>query len=327
MTNPLVAEAKAPAPTAAAGLVTDISNLTKDHDGWDYTVDGVALALDTLGTVLDPFTSLASAGVGWVLQHVEFLREPIDIVTGDPAQITALQTTWLNIAQRLAESATHYSDSVNHVSAWNGLAADGYRQAAKDFVEVLNATADHANHAADGIMAAGILVGTERGLIYDALSKFIGRLIIEAIAALAASWCTFGASVGAFLVAADLDAVIQAESFALRLGKLMKAMGKFAEKFGKMGARAEELGKDVARAGGKLRQVAGRNKGLKTIAHNRYKPPNDGVDKLLHGLNALNDSPVKKVADAAGNPIVRAGRGAAGQADAAHKRDEERGHP
>ena len=249
MANPLVAETEGPGRTDGAGLVGDIDSLTQDNDGWDYTVDGVSLALDTLGMAMDPFGAIASAGVGWLLQHVDFLREPIDMVTGDPHQITAIYSTWQNIAERLHESAKEYADSVNHVSAWNGHAADNYRQAAKDYAAALDATGDHADHAAEGIMCAGILVGTERGLIYDALSGFIGRLVIEAIAALASSWCTFGASIGAFLVAADLDATIQAENFALRIGKLMKSMGKFAQKFGRMSERAEKLGKDIARAG------------------------------------------------------------------------------
>ncbi len=325
MANPLVAEAEGPGRTDGAGLVGDIDSLTQDHDGWDYTVDGVSLALDTLGMAMDPFGAIASAGVGWLLQHVDFLREPIDMVTGDPHQITAIYSTWQNIAERLHESAKEYADSVNHVSAWNGHAADNYRQAAKDYAAALDATGDHADHAAEGIMCAGILVGTERGLIYDALSGFIGRLVIEAIAALASSWCTFGASIGAFLVAADLDATIQAENFALRIGKLMKSMGKFAQKFARMSERAEKLGKDIARAGGKLRQVAGRNKGLKTIAHNRYRPPNVAVTKFLRGEHSLHESLLGNFHEVTESLPFGAGKEGVGQTDEAHKNAEDSG--
>src|SRR6266487_2288944 len=139
MGNPLVAEAEGPKGTDGAGLVGDIASLTQDHDAWDHTVDGVSAGLDTLGMAMDPFGAIASAGVGWLLQHVEFLREPIDMVTGDPAQITAIYTTWQNIAERLNESAKEYADSVNHVSAWNGHAADDYRRAAQDYEQALAA--------------------------------------------------------------------------------------------------------------------------------------------------------------------------------------------
>ncbi|HYU03738.1 MAG TPA: PPE domain-containing protein [Jatrophihabitantaceae bacterium] len=327
MGNPLVAEAEGPKGTDGAGLVGDIASLTQDHDAWDYTVDGVSAGLDTLGMVMDPFGAIASAGVGWLLQHVEFLREPIDKLTGDPSQITAIETTWHNIAERLHECAADYANSVQNVSAWNGHAADDYRHAANDYIDVLNATGDHADHAAEGIMCAGILVGTERGLVYDALSGFIGRLVIEAIAALASSWCTFGASIGAFLVAADLDATIQAESFALRIGKLMQALGKFAQKFGRMSQRAEELGRDIARAGGKLRQVAGRNKGLKTIAHNRYRPPNSAVEKFLHGEHGLHHSLLGNVHEATEDWRAKPVKETVKQIDEAHKHAEEESHP
>lgn len=184
---------------------------------------------------------------------------------------------------------------MTHVSAWNGPAADSYRRAAKDYADILDATADHADHAAEGIMCAGIVVGTERGLIYDALSGFIGRLVIEAIAAAASALFTFGASIGAFLVAADIDAAIQAENFALRIGRLMKSIGKFAQKFERMSQKAEELGRDLARAGGKLRHVAGRNKGLKTIAHNRYRPPNAFARNYLRSQDWLHNSLLNNV--------------------------------
>lgn len=327
MANPLVAEAEGPSGTAGAGLVGDVASLTEDHDAWDYGIDGVSLALDTLGMAMDPFGAIASAGVGWLLQHVSFLREPIDMVTGDPSQIAALQTTWHNIAERLRDAATEYANSIKSVDTWNGSAADAYRAAAQDFVDLLNGTADHAEHASEGMLAAGIIVGTERGLIYDALSSFIGRLVIEAIAALASSWCTFGASIGAFLVAADLDATIQAENFALRLGKLMKSMGKFAERFSKMGSRAEQLAKDVQRAGGKLRQVAGRNKGLKTIAHNRYHPPNTAISSFLRREHTLNESLLGNVHEITESLPFKTGKEGASQGDEAHKRSEEDQHP
>jgi hypothetical protein len=265
--------------------------------------------------------------VGWVLQHVDFLREPIDKLTGDPSQITAIQATWHNIAERLDACATEYANSVDHVGAWNGHAADNYRRAAKDYVDALEATAEHAHHAAEGIMCAGILVGTERGLVYDELSGFIGRLVIEALAALASSWCTFGASIGAFLVAADLDAAIQAENFALRIGKLMKTMGRFAQKFARMSQRAEKLGEDLASAGGKLREVAGRNKGLKTIAHNRYRPPNGAVSAFLHGEHGLHESLLGNVREAADSWKTKPEKETIKQIDEAHKHAEEQSHP
>ena len=54
---------------------------------------------------------------------------------------------------------------------------------------------------------------------------------------------------------------------------------------------------DIARAGGKLRQVAGRNKGLKTIAHNRGQVLN--LEVKGPGWYANNNRPLVRLRNAA----------------------------
>jgi hypothetical protein len=322
--NPLVAEAEAPSATAGTGLVGDIANLTADNDPWDYTIDGVATALDVIGMALDPFGAIASAGVGWLLQHVDFLREPIDKLTGDPAAITAVSQTWVNIAKNLNQNATDYATALKSTEHWSGRAADDYRKAAEDLRAVLEATANHAMHASDGILAAGILVGTERSIIYDMISTFIGRVVVEALVALASSWFTFGASIAAFVAAVDVDAAIQGEEFALRVGALMKKIGKFAQKFDSMGNRAKTLAKDLDRAGGKLRMKAGGSKGRSIIQRNRFlaRPHNPVVSKALDASQWIKHSPLNNVSDITDNPAVKQGIEGVKSGDDAHKSRE-----
>jgi len=322
--NPLVADAKGPAPFGGAGLASDIANLTSDHDPWDYSIDGVCTGLDAIGMAFDPFGAIASAGVGWLLQHVDFLREPLDKLTGDASAITAVSLTWSNIAKRLDQDATDYVSAVKNTEHWSGQAADDYRNAAEDLRAVLEATANHSLHASEGIMAAGILVATERGIIYGMISDFVGRVVVEAMVALASSWFTFGASLAAFVAAVDIDAAIQAETTALHIGKLMKALGKFGQKFDKMGARAQTLAKDLDRAGGRIRMKAGGAKGRKIIQKNRFvkKSTDPTVTTLAGAAKKLNEGPLGTVNHVISNPAFNQGRGAVTSADRQHKARE-----
>jgi hypothetical protein len=322
--NPLVAKTAPPSGTAGAGLISDIGNLTADNDPWDYTIDGACTALDTIGLAFDPFGAIASAGVGWLLQHVEFLREPIDKLTGDAAAITAVSETWSNIAKSLDRDAADYVSALKSTEHWTGQAADDYRRAAEDLRAVLEATANHAMHASDGIMAAGILVGTERSIIYGMISDFIGRVVVEALIALASSWFTLGASIAAFVAAVDIDAAIQAEETTLRVGALMKRVSKMAAVFGRMSARAQTLAKDLDRLGGRIRMKAGGAKGRTIIQRNRFvrKTSNPLVPPLANAANRLRSGPLDDVRTATGTETFKAGRGAVVTGDQQHKARE-----
>ena len=58
--------------------------------------------LDTLGAVLHPFDALLQAGLGWLVEHVAFLREPLDALAGDPDAVLAQARHWDRVAARAA---------------------------------------------------------------------------------------------------------------------------------------------------------------------------------------------------------------------------------
>lgn len=301
MANPLVAQPQSPSATAGAGLLSDAASLASDHGALAFSIDGVSAGLDALSTTLDPFGAIASAGVGWLLNHVAFLREPIDELTGNAAAIQAASMTWANVARQLTAAADEYASALDTVGSWTGAAADDYRAAAKDYMTLLTALSAQCQSTADGVEVAGVLVGTERALVYDAIASFVGRCVVEAIAALAASWFTFGSSIAAFVALVDVDASIQAEKTALEIGKLMKQVGSLTRKLDGISQHFDEVGTAIARAGGKLNMRAGGSKGLKTIAKNRFVRRNpDGAVKSLHDFETspLHDTlgTAKKVA-------------------------------
>ncbi|HET6876877.1 MAG TPA: PPE domain-containing protein [Jatrophihabitans sp.] len=329
MSESLVAEKEGPTATAGAGLLNDVANLATDQGALDFTLDGVSFGLDALSMTLDPFGAIASAGVGWLLNHVSFLRDFLDQLTGDAAQIQAVADTWRNVERQLFEAGDQYRGALSGVATWSGAAADDYRAAADDYIRLLEATAQQCNSTAEGVEIAGILVGTERALVYEALSGFIGRCVVEAVAALASSWFTFGGSIAAFVAVVDVDASIQAEKFAMGVGDLMRKIGQLAHRLDGISTHADELGTAITRAAGTLRMRAGGAKGLKTIAKNRYL--RNHPDGVVAALNQFEHSGVHEhlhaVRDAAEQKRVGVPREVARQYDEARKQQGEAAQP
>lgn len=71
-------------------------------DGNYYSVGGnlAVVGLGALGTIMDPFQAIFAAGVGWLMEHVAILREPLDWLAGDPKEIEGHAQTWRDLQER-----------------------------------------------------------------------------------------------------------------------------------------------------------------------------------------------------------------------------------
>ena len=249
-----------------AGLFSDAASTLSDAttaQGWadgaaemDLASDG----MDAVGVAMDPLGSLAGAGIGWLIEHIGFLKKPLDYLAGDPEEITAKQQTWENIAKALNDAAGQYEQSASTMKAGNsGAAVNGVHSTGANFSQVLKGAASHASDAAEAMKVAGVVVGTTRGVIRDSLSQFAGDAIVKWIAATAAAFFTFGATEAAFVV----DEVAEGTSLAVQdVSKVTKVM-QFLEKLtGKAkdsssalekasSSIAKDSGKDVAETAGK----------------------------------------------------------------------------
>ncbi|WP_203826492.1 PPE domain-containing protein [Actinoplanes palleronii] len=220
-------------------------DLVLDHDFSALTVgvDSLAFGLDVLSAVLNPFGELVKAGVGWVLEHVAFLREPLELLTGDHRAILAVSQTWDKIGKKLTETAGQYEHAMSTVAGWTGDAAQSYRAAAAEYIQGLRALAGHADSTSQGVAIAGVVVATERAIIFDIISSFVSRVITEALIAAASSVVTLGGSVAAFLTSVSVDATLLATRLAKRLAKLLTVIKRFAKKFDELSAASKNVSK------------------------------------------------------------------------------------
>jgi hypothetical protein len=61
-----------------------------------------------------------AAGVGWLMEHVSFLREPLDRLMGDPKAIEGHAQSWKNIEQRICDAMEFFVAEVNRSTAIYG---------------------------------------------------------------------------------------------------------------------------------------------------------------------------------------------------------------
>jgi hypothetical protein len=242
-----------------AGVLSSLDEFSeaatrRDPDGSEIAAAGFGAGLDALGTVMDPLGSLASAGLGWLIEHVWFLHEPLDWLAGDPIQIEAQARTWQNMASALDALATDYRADVDGLAGWDGAAAVGYRQAATRYVDGLQQGAGGADDLSVQVLDTGAMVGTVRALIRDTVADFVAWLIGPALAALATSVISAGASVAAFIAWSVYRAVDTAAGVARRIAQLLDDLAAWAERLSSTVGKLDELAETLTRGS---RQFAG----------------------------------------------------------------------
>ena len=127
---------------------------------------------------MDPLGSLSAAGVGWAIEHVSFLREPLDAMLGDPPVIEARAQAWHLFSRELGAQADEFEATVARETAgWVGEAADAYRVAAGRLRDALASTAADADRVAGTVLDSAAMVGTVRSLVRDMIADWVGRLV------------------------------------------------------------------------------------------------------------------------------------------------------
>jgi hypothetical protein len=239
--------------TSGAGLLSDASTLLGDinngADGLDWTVDGVSAGLDTIITLADPFGAAVAAGVGWILENIPGISELWNDLSGNPEEINRVSVTWHNIAARLKEEAEAFDTQAGTIETWKGDAATSFAQVAKDYSKIVPGVASDAEFLSIVTAGMGAIIAALREVVYWAISAWLTEDVIpEALASLATSWCTFGASIAAFLTWLIISTSL---TFGVLGEKIADASVKFAEVYAKIGEALTKLGagKDALKFG------------------------------------------------------------------------------
>ncbi|MFC4001412.1 WXG100 family type VII secretion target [Prauserella oleivorans] len=251
--------------TAGTGPIDTVYQAAKDiNNPEDWAVDGLALGLDALGFIANPLGALAGSVVGFLIEHLEFLKEPLDDLAGDPDAIFAVAAVWgEQVSKECVQIADDYQRAIeSEIGSWNGDAAEAYRGKSGQIVEQIRSLEAAAVGVSQAVQGSGQAVATVRGIIRDLIADVVGEILVAAAAAVASSWFTLGGSLAAFTGWAVARGAATAGKIAGKISKLLMKLATILNKFSKLRGAVQALGKlarkfgDTARSMG---QLAGRH--------------------------------------------------------------------
>lgn len=163
----------------------DVKKAVEEGSWVEASLGGVGLALETVGSVMDPFGSLFAAGIGWAMEYFEPLREMLEELTGKADVVMSHAATWNNMAAELFSVSEDLGTRLDSdLSEWSGDAHVAYQTLMGynvDGIGGLGATAAAIGAATE---AAGGLVQVTHDLVRDLIAELVGHVIVWAIEAI-----------------------------------------------------------------------------------------------------------------------------------------------
>jgi EspA-like secreted protein len=245
-----------------AGIVSSYSDFGEKlggDDGFQTAWAGASVALDTLGFVADPFQSLLSAGVGWAIEHISFLHEPLDALAGDPQQIRAAAQAWHAASSELAAIADELRGSgapgaaATPPAGWQGAAADGYARSAADRAHRMDGLAAQGERLAVSLLKEGAAIAAVRAIVRDAIADLVAGAAEKLAGGLLLAPVTLGGAAAGAITSVVADAIALATRIGNRIAELVGRLGDAARA---LVDGVREAGRILGGAGSALRSSA-----------------------------------------------------------------------
>ncbi|ONF62929.1 WXG100 family type VII secretion target [Amycolatopsis keratiniphila] len=164
-----------------AGILQDFWDTGAKIASGDWAEGLANLANGAMGLadlVADPIGTLAASAFGWIIEHVPFLREPLDWLVGDQVALDNMIGTWENIGKELESVSEDLGKAVDRESAnWTGDAADAYRAFAKNRADLYAGIASGANSIGTLVSVCKMILAVVRTIVRDLISECLGKLI------------------------------------------------------------------------------------------------------------------------------------------------------
>ncbi|MFJ8963817.1 hypothetical protein ACIRG5_30950 [Lentzea sp. NPDC102401] len=236
-------------PVESLAQTIDSAMRLGEGDIAEFGMNAAALGLDVLSAIMDPVGALATAGIGWLIEHLSFLREPLDWLAGNGDKIKAAVTTWNQVAADLHNIGEQQDKAVkSELPCWEqGTAAEKFRQSQGELATEIAMVSKMSAYVASEIATAGTITAAIRGMIRDLIALFIWEVIRNAVIALGSSVVSLGSSIAAFSAWAVGRGAVVLGKITQQLAKLvklvMRIMSRVKGLFGQLGDALKHLGR------------------------------------------------------------------------------------
>jgi hypothetical protein len=251
-------------PFSGAGLLDSGSSLISALQGgsWvDAALAGVGLAMDVASAVMNPLGALFSAGIGWLLDHLEPLKGWLNELTGDSSLVAGGAQVWGRIAERLGQASSDLQSSIDSTLAGlKSQALDAYRALAGDAGKHLAMVQQLSAAIGAGLSMAATLVQVVHDLVRDTIADVVGfalSLVVptpNAIASVATKVAGLATKVGT-KVTSLVSSFSKLNRLFHEVGELLAKLKAVFDKVAQGGRRADDLPVAPARAGGNVKAL------------------------------------------------------------------------
>jgi uncharacterized protein YukE len=247
----------------------------------DITFNAIGAASATVMLVMDPLGSLIGAGIGWLIEHVSFLRDALNQLMGNPEEIQANVEATKARAAELRVLAEDHKSGLATFDGWSGASSEAFKRSMDGMGQELDELAQAVETKAKIVAIMGMLVTVLRDIVRDLIAQLIGSLIGGAILAAAAMIPTFGASIPAFIGFAVGKAVALGTNIASRVARVVAALGRQMKRIGDLDGIMAKISKGWER----FENTAD----VAEISYEGYKASKD-VDKKIDEAVQKNQS-------------------------------------
>ncbi|MET9225351.1 hypothetical protein [Lentzea sp. NPDC003310] len=250
--NPLIREGAETADTEGARMFHDATQAVSgfaDGNWAEGLLNMASAAGDFAKFALDPLAYLVSAGIGWLFEHVSFLKEPLDWLTGDQQTLDGMSQTWQSVGSYLGEISTDLKNVVNQdTGQWLGDDSVAYRTFGQDRADTYGAVGTAASGMGILITICRTILKVVRDIVRDLISEAVGKLI-----SICLRWAPAMAAFGAGVAGAVAECVPTAVRYANKCiewcRKLTSAFGKAGGLFKKLDDILANASKNLAKSG------------------------------------------------------------------------------
>ncbi|MEU0794702.1 hypothetical protein ABZ342_31965 [Amycolatopsis sp. NPDC005961] len=190
-------------------------------------INVISAVLDTVAFAMDPLAKLIAAGLGWLIEHVSFLKWPLDQVAGNPAEVTKIANELHKIGESLRNTGTSLDDTLKAtITQWQGKGYDSFLKSINDRKGWIDANAKAADVAGYMVETTGALIGAVRSLLRDIITTILGDIISTMLIALALAIPTFGASIAVGVTKCVATVSVQVAAMMAKLAKVVAYAGR-----------------------------------------------------------------------------------------------------
>ncbi|GAB3697315.1 hypothetical protein [Mariniluteicoccus flavus] len=231
--------------------------------GLDDATSVAGLGMAALGAFLDPAGALVGAALGplldWVANNVSFVKEPLDLLLGDPPEIMTYAAGWEAASQQLAAQATRHAQLVaSEIPVWRGPGRDAYVKVQQNVGQTLQSSARLAQTMGTAVKVAGGIVAVLRELVWGLIKELVISLVTNAVIAAASAIPTVGASLAAYTAWASAKVAMVLGKVAKGISKVFAKLSKLTSKIGPLSRMFAKAADAFARMGAKAAGAAAR---------------------------------------------------------------------